>query len=303
VAWLAVLGPRATSVAGAQTLMRLHVRSLVLSADPQRLKVGDTLRLVMRAHVDERVARLDNVTLPDLSGFMVLGDERRCVPARRGTDCIETIGLSPTVAGTRTIAPVTLDAIDAKTGRPSRFASNPVRVSVVAGANMAAPSAVSAQLGGARRVALIVALIAAAIGALVWGFARVRSRPTPPKPVPAPVIELPASADETARLEDLLATLEGAPTRANVLAVRSCLRERIGARENETLVDLVKRDVVRPGDPLSEALPQIERAAFVEDREVADAIGEALPSLRAIEETLRAAPPSGIMGAWPRARE
>lgn len=258
----------------------------MLGAEPQRLRVGDTLRLVMHVHVDERVAHLDNVTLPDLSGFEVLGDERRCVPARRGTDCMETIGLSPTVAGARTIAPVTLDAIDAKTGRPTRFASNTVRVIVAGVAPAAAPNAVKDVLSDALRVALIVALVAAAIAALAWGFARVRSRPKPPKPEPAPPPDSPVKAtNESSRLEELLATLEREPTRANVLAMRSYLRDRIGARENETLVDLIKRDVVRPGDPLSEALPQVERAAFVEDREVADAIGEALPSLQALAET------------------
>lgn len=266
--------------------MRLHVRSLVLSADPQRLRVGDTLRLMMRAHLDERVAHLDNVTLPDLSGFAVLGDERRCVPARRGTDCSETIGLSPTVAGARTIAPVTLDAIDAKTGRPSRFASNAVSVIVAGVASTAAPNAVKDVLSDALRVALVVALVATAIAALAWGFARVRGRPKPRKPEPAPTPDPPVKApSEPSRLEKLLAALVAEPTRANVLAMRSYLRDRIGARENETLVDLIKRDVVRPGDPVSEALPQVERAAFVEDREVADAIGEALPSLQALAET------------------
>jgi hypothetical protein len=271
------------SSVGAQALMRLHVRSLVLIADPARLKVGDTLRLVMRAHVDERIAHLDNVTLPDLSGFEALGDERRCVPARRGTDCTETIGLSPTVPGTRTIAPVALDAIDARTGRPSRFASNAVTVIVGAGAPAAPPSAVRAKLDTVLRVAPIAVLVGLAIAALAWGFARSRK---PPKLEPSPAPDPPPTpARETPLLEQLLAALESEPTRVNVLAVRGYLRERVGARENETLVDLIKRDAVRPGDPLSMALPRIERAAFVDDRDVTDAVDDALPALRVLVQS------------------
>ena len=275
------------SAARAQMLDRLSVGTFRLTADPTRLHVGETMRLIMRIHVDQRIAELNNVTLPDLSGFDVLGDERTCVAARKGTDCSETITLSPNVAGVRTLAPVTLDAVDVHNRKASRFATNSVTVTVLPGAPTTAPlvpGAVSSVLSGVLRTLLTLALAVLAILAVVWGFGRarhVRAPAMPVAPLPRPVAPPPSPVpDRETRLRAAIERLRADPSRAGALEVRTLLRERAGAREEETLEDLAGRGL--RDSALFEALTGIERASFVEEARVSDAARAALPSLDAV---------------------
>ena len=202
-ALVAVLAVCLGAPASAQALQRLHVRSMVAGVDPQRVRLGDMVRLRVRIHVDEHVARLDNVILPDLSGFDVLGDERRCVAVRRGTDCTETLSLAPSAAGVHTIGPVSLDAVDARNGRPTRFGSNAVSVTVTA-ATLSGPARTLGGIASALRPWAIAGLIVSACLALVLGFRRrkpIRAQPIVP---PVVVAERPAR-DEDARWRTVIA--------------------------------------------------------------------------------------------------
>jgi len=261
--------------ASAQTLARLHVRSFVMTAEPKSLHVGDTLRLRIVTHVDENVGQLDNVTLPDLSGFDSLGDERACSSSGHGTECTEILALSPTETGDRTIAPTTLDAIDARNGKPSHFATNPVTIHVIGAAPQ--PNGVTrALIDDLLKPIAILILVGAAAYALLWGFGR-RPRPKPALPRPVPqVVAPPAPVDP---LPPLIAALAAERTRPRVLAVRDEIRRRVGAREDETLGDLLRRRAAGDDRALVDVLRAVERASFVDDDRLPGAIDEALAAL------------------------
>lgn len=272
----------------AQALERLHVRSIVLSVQPARAKVGDTLRFVLRVHLDERVRELDNVTLPDLTGFDVLGDERRCVPARRGTDCTEILSLSPNAPGTTTIGPAVLDAKDAATGRPMRYSSNAVRVTIEGSAPSPLAANAAASSAGEAWNLLLVAIVGfgvalAALILLAW-FARRKppAVPAPPMLRPPPPPLTPVLAGD-ARWRLLIQDLRAHPTRDRVLIVREVLRQWVGARAEETLADLDARNAGSNQRTAMDALHSIERAAFIDDERVPAAVSAALPSLELVE--------------------
>ncbi len=189
-ACVALLVIAAAGSAGAQALQRLTVRDFSLSADAAQVAVGGTLRVTVRVHVDQAVGELDNVTLPNLSGFDILGDERQCVTAARGTDCSETLTMSPNAAGTYTIGPVALDSIDPRTNRATHFATNVVSVTVTGNAG-GGPVAVPSLLYDVMRQILILAIAAIIVLVLIWGIGlprRKRPAPTyllvPPAPAP-----------------------------------------------------------------------------------------------------------------------
>jgi len=267
--------------ADAQALQRLHVRSVVTSVEPQRVRLGDMLRLVLRVRVDERIARLDNVTLPDLGGFDVLGDERHCLPERHGTACSEALSLAPSVAGVRSIGPITLDAIDAKTGRPTRFGSNAVSVTVV-DSQLASPAkALGSAVFGMLRLLAIALLVALAVIAAVLWFRR--RKPAPAARVPSgALLATYAPRDEDARWRTTIEHLRARPSRARVDAVRAILRERVGARADETFADLAARGAHLEQPSAMEALRLIERAAFVDEAHLTRAVLDALPALESV---------------------
>ncbi len=259
----------------AQTLETLHVRSFTMSADPASLQVGETFRLTIAAHVDERILELDNVTLPDLAGLDVLGDERRCSASARGSDCIETLSIAPSSAGQRTIAATIMDAVDGRNGKPSRFATNTVALHVAE-----APPHLPSWLGEALWAVVLAALplVSAAfvLYVLFRNFGRRRPVVRPEPVVPAAPV---AAVDEGARLRALVAALAADPSRARALAVRAALRDRVGAGSDETFADIAHRYRNGADRRVLAALAAIERASFCEERNVARAIEEALPSL------------------------
>jgi len=264
-----------SATVGAQELSALHVRGFTMSLDRTTIRVGESVHLTIAAQVDEGVLELDNVTLPDLSGFDTLGDERRCSATSHGSNCIEIITLAPTVAGDRTIAATVMDAVDGRNGKPSRFATNTVALHV-----LDAPSQLPrwiAPLGWSLLLGIMpLVLVAVAAWALIWGFRRKVPVPAVPASIPAappPVI------DPDVRLRARIADLAREPTRAHALAVRSALRERVGARDDETLADIAARANIADRTRLLAALRAIERVAFCEDERIAHATDEALPWL------------------------
>jgi hypothetical protein len=265
--------------ASAQTLARLHVRTFTMTAEPKSLHVGESLRLRIVAHVDENVGQLDNVTLPDLAGFDSLGDERVCASVGRGTDCTEVLALSPTEPGDRTIGPTTLDAIDARNGKPSHFATNSVTIHVI-GAGPQPSNVTRALVDNLLRPLMILGFVGAAAYALLWGFGRRRSRePATPNHVTLSEVSAANEVEAPTKLADLIAALERDRSRKNILAVRDELRRRVGAREEETLGDLLRRRAAGDDAALVGALRAVERASFVDDSRLPSAIDDALRAL------------------------
>jgi hypothetical protein len=279
VAALAVAFAGAVCGAAADAYATLHVRSFTMSVDRATVDLGEPFHLRIATHIDERVAEIDDLTLPDLAGFDSLGDERRCVASATGSDCDEIVTLAGTVPGTHTISGATFDAIDARNGKPSRFTTDSIVVNVV---GVSAPDQNGGVLAGFAfgilRAALILALVGIALFALVWGFALRGRKPQPvaagapafaPAPAPAP--------DPDAWLRDLARSLEADPSRASALRVRHALRDAMTASETETFADLRARGAAPPAQLA--ALGAVERAAFCEDERVADAVREAVPFL------------------------
>lgn len=258
-------------------LATLHVRAFRMSADRATLHAGESFVLTILANTAEPLSALDNVTLPNLSAFEELGDERRCSPRADGTVCTETLTLRATAPGEQAIDPVELDAVDARTHRPSRFLSERVVVTVVA-AGPAPSDVVASLLHAIATVLEVSAVVGSSAFALVWGYRQLRG----PAPVaqPQPAVPSRAIEDDSARerFAKLVAALAREPTRARVVAVRAELRARAGARDDETLADLLARRR-SPTEPDFDALRAIERAAFCRDDDVAVAVAEALPYL------------------------
>ncbi len=270
----------APQTAGAQ-LARLHVRSFEMVADRYDVKVGETIHLRITALVRERIAQLNNVTLPDLSGFDLLGDERSCYPeADGGTRCVEAMSIAPQQPGDVTIAPATLDAIDARDGRPSRFATGNLSIKVEADPDAWFSSWLSAfgtVLWPLLRLAGVVVLAGVALAAIAWAFGRPRAAPPPAPPV---VASGPAQPPPTEDFGLLIARLGAEPTRANVVAVREALRKRIGAQPDETFGDLLARGAAGEDRELLAAMNAIERAAFCEQQRLGEAVQDALRVLQ-----------------------
>lgn len=274
------------SSARAQPLPTLHVRGFALALDRTSVNVGQAFHLSLKTHVDERLSALDNVVLPNLSGLEDLGDERRCSASKNGTDCVETLTLDAQDPGDRTIGPATLEAVDPHTGRPHNIESNLVTIHVTGQpqtSNAApAPDFFSDVVAAAVRGVITFILVVVAAWALLWGFGRRRARQAPPivaqPPPPAPPPVAPVSwATQFAALTEALAR---EPTRARAVAVREALRRHVGARDEETLADLVARNAANGQRNTLVALAAIERAAFCEEERVPEAAREALPYLK-----------------------
>ncbi len=265
--------------AAAQSLQTLHVRNFSLAVDRTAVTVGEPFRLTIRADVRETLGRIDDVTLPDLAGFDELGDERNCSTTQNGTACLETLTLVPMTQGNIALGPATLEAIDGRSGKASRFATNVVAIVVSPGAMIAGETIRDAIYGAAGfilRIALLLLVLFVVLGFFSLALRRRRRRPA--APVPAPAAPVPATVP-VASFEALVAALAREPSRPRVVAVRDALRTRFGAGERETLRDLTARGAVRePRD--AAALAALERAAFCDAAELPRAVEEALPYLR-----------------------
>lgn len=251
------------AAAGAQALRPLHVTALSMRADRMRIDVGAVFHLAIHAHVREHVAALDELVIPDVGTMQLLGDERSVTHAGGETDVVETLTLEPVKSGAYTFRPAYLDAIDARTGRPSRFSSNAVRVVVVAPVASAAERyGALARLGGEVLLALLacVAVVLAAIGALRLRRARARARAdvAPAAPPPAAAAPAPARAprDEVA---EALRAYRLSPAEPALRRLRASLFTAAGTNGGSTLGDALAATTDRE---LRIALIAAERAAF-----------------------------------------
>jgi hypothetical protein len=270
----------AGAAARSQNLARLTVESFTLSSDTARPQIDVPFHLIVTLHVRERVLEIDNLELPILAELELLGDERQTSAGPHGTLYRETITVAAHRTGTITIAPATLQAIDARDGKPKQWYTNALRL----------------QVGGVSREILrndehaALAVLGAALRALLWaaGIACVAAiavlvfrRRQPPLPLPtAPPVPEPSQAPRSRReqLQDALTVLRADPTRAAAVRVRSAIWRMVGATDGETLADVLHRP--EASDPrMRSLLIALERGAFTYDDDLDAAIRDACSAL------------------------
>ena len=105
-------------------LARLTVQSFVLAADTANPQVDVPFHLIVTLRVRERVNEVADLNLPILAELELLGDERETASTPRGTQYRETITVVAHRAGPISIAPATLQAIDARDGKAKQWFTN-----------------------------------------------------------------------------------------------------------------------------------------------------------------------------------
>jgi hypothetical protein len=202
---------------------------------------------------------LDELVIPDVGTMQMLGDERNVSTSPSGADVVETLTLEPAQPGTFTFAGAYLDAIDARTGKPSRFSSNPVRV-VVVGPRRTFFASWFAAVKLLAALALGGTIVLAALAAVIL-IVRLRRRERPVVDVAAPVTPPPAAPPRTPRnaVAEALRAYRASPANGSLLRLRTALFEAAGANEGSTLRDALGRT---DDAALRDALVAAEHAAF-----------------------------------------
>lgn len=270
------------AAAGAQTLARLTVTSFDLTSDTAAPKAGAPFHLLLTLRVRERVQSIENISLPMLAQLQLLGDERQTIAGARGTQYRETIGVIAANAGTLAIAPATLQAIDARDGKPKEWYTNGLTLHVTGGA-ADQPGAATQLVVGALWFALhaLLWLTAAAcaiavLAVVVVGSRRRRLRRLQPAEQPIAVTPLVRSPRQQA--EDALAVLRTERSRSAAVAVRGAIWRMAGASEGETLADVLRR-TESSDSTMRGVLIALERSAFTHDEDLRAAIDDACDAL------------------------
>ncbi len=258
--------------AGAQQYQRLHVRSFTLSSDTTAPQLEQPFHVTLEIRVAENVSQLRNVFLPTFFGAEELGDVAQTAHGPGGTTYRETLTLVAHTRGTLSVSSAYLDAVDARDGKPKRFLSNDLRLPVGGGPI----SNVWDVLRTIAFVAIDLLLLAAlvfVVAAIFWRRRRA-SAPSaaPAPPPPAAVLADPSPEDEVA---DAFEHLRQRRDRAAVLGLRSAIWHNAGANNGETLSDVLRRPAASE-ERLRRLLMTVERAAFVEDARLDEAIEEVL---------------------------
>jgi hypothetical protein len=245
--------------APARALRALHVDALSMRADHTHLRVGEVFHLAIHAHVREQVAALDELVVPDVGTMQLEGDERHVTSSPSGTDVVETLTLEPTQSGTFTFNGAYLDAVDARTRKPSRFSANSVRVVVER------PDSVFADTMAAL-TRFLLGVVAAAIvvlgaGAAVILFALVRHRRKTAAARAAVPAAAPPAPPRTPRDEvaDALRAYRTSPANGSLMRLRGALFIAAGASAGSTLRDALAGTSDRA---LRVALAAAEHTAF-----------------------------------------
>jgi hypothetical protein len=283
---LAVFVALSSGNAPAQTLQKLTVQSFDLSSDTANPKLEVPFNLIVRVHVRERVASIDNLELPILAELELLGDERGVRTTASGTDYTETIAVVAHHTGKIPIAPATLQAIDARDKRPKQYSSNPLTIEVgggsldpFAGSRRFLQTAIhwflrAALWGGG--VICVVALVA-----LIFHHRPVKPVAPPPQ-APAPAAPPPAPPrSRRDQLSDALTVLRAERNRGAAVRVRAAVWRMIGASDGETLGDVLQRPDASDARMRS-LLRSLERAAFTYDADLSPAIDDACADLEAM---------------------
>ena len=251
--------------AGAQTYPRLHVSALSQRADRTAVEPGGVFHLTIHVRLTQRRDRIDELILGTFTNCEIISNEtiRTALPA--GTDFVERLAVQTLGPGVATISPAYIDAIDPALGKPMRFSSNAVRVSVNGGP--ASAGVLDDLADKARRLGLAILIVlglgAAAFVVFVLFVRRRRRAPAataapmlsvaeaPPPPATAPVLGLGAAANVYARER----------SQAALLNVRGILFQTAGVPAGATLVDALHALGAREPD-VRTALLAAEVAAF-----------------------------------------
>jgi hypothetical protein len=244
----------------AQGLRTLHVDDLSMHADRTVLPVGADFHLTIHARVRERVTALDELVVPEVGTMHLLGDERHVRHGPAGTDVDETLTLEPVDAGSFVVPGAYLDAIDARTGKPTRFTANGVRIVV----------GTASGGGGIRRIALVLlGLLIAAMGVLLARRTlanRTRRAALPAEP--AATIEPPQTRPPRELVRDAFAAYRRAPSRSALAQLRGALFVAAGSAPGATVRDAAAltadaglRAALRDADAATFAPADARRAA------------------------------------------
>jgi hypothetical protein len=269
-ALLPALALAVAGVASAQSLQRVTVTAFSLSADTLAPRVGAPFRLMVTLRLRESVKAVENLQLPVLAGFQLLGDVRGTSAGAHGTVYRESIELAPRNGGTQVIPPATFDAVDARDGKAKQYSTNALTLRVAG-----APRTISPLLVSKILISLGIAMMVLGV-VLALLLSRRRAAPAMPQPEPEPPAAPPACVDPIAEARALL---ERDPTRRGALQARSVVWRMVGASDGETLADVMDR--VRHAHPrLATLLPPLEQAAFTHDGDVTASIERAISALR-----------------------
>lgn len=268
--------------ARAETLQRLTVTSFTLAASNAHPHIEVPFDLVVRLNVRENVSAIDNLNLPLLSDLEVVGDERRYEAGSNGTSYVEVVRVVAHHGGRITVAPATLDALDALDGKPKRYSTNGVTLDIsgpLAGSEPADASLTSLMFGLVRFVLVTVAIVVAIVAAIVVLVVRASRRRATVTPPPVPASPLQAAPQPTAAeiVRSAAAQLRADPSRAGAQRARETVRTFVGASVHETLADVLRRPSAQ--GRLAEVLRALERAAFTYDDDVPRAIDAALQAM------------------------
>ncbi len=265
----------------AQALQRLTVETFALSADTNGPVVDVPFHLVVALRVRENAARVANINLPILAQLELLGDERQTAAGPGGTQYRETITVVAHQPGAIAIAPATLQAVDARDGKPKQWYTNGLTLTVRANGaqqlHAGERSIASAAVLALRAMLWLFGIgCAGALGLLLFRRRR-PARPVQPAPAPDPPPEAPEPAPGR-DLEDALALLRAERTRDAAVRARSAVWRMVGAADGETLADVLAR-THGAGDDLRDLLVALERSAFTYDADLQSAVDASIAAL------------------------
>ncbi|MBV9270158.1 MAG: hypothetical protein JO165_03635 [Candidatus Eremiobacteraeota bacterium] len=268
----ALLAAFLTAVGGvnAQSLQRLHVQTLTLSSDISAPELETPFHLTIHARVSEPIVELRNLELPVFSGLESLGDQRTLSATRNGSNYDEVLTVVAHQTGTIDVTPAYLDAIDARDGKPKRFISNSLRLTVGRGA-LSPVNAIAAFFMVLFRLLLGAILLVAAAFVMIAIFRR-RTVPVVTHTV-MPLEVAPESADPSTQVSEALNDLRSRRDRVHVLRLREALWRRSNVSPGATLADFL---IAEPNVRRRSAARSVEVAAFVEDRALQQSIDEAI---------------------------
>jgi hypothetical protein len=270
----------APAAAFAQDLPRLHITALGLHADKRIVHPGESFHVTVHVHVREKRERLDELVLPSLTNAVDLGDERKRVPAKDGTDFYETLTVSANTVGTASFTPAYIDAIDPATGHGMRYSSQPLTVSVASGTTI--EDADSGALDRLLRTAVLtIVAVVAVLAAGIFGLLRLRRRPrfvATATPSAVPVLQTRKTRPPAHPVREALAVYRARGDDASLDALRNVLFTRAGAAPGATFADALR--ALGSRDPqLARVMAVAERARFGPAHERAPAARDLLVAL------------------------
>ena len=283
---LVVVACAAAAAASAQSLQRLTIQSFVLSTESVHPQVDVPFRIIVTLRVRERVSAIADLNLPMLAQLELLGDERQTTSDPHGTQYREIITVVAHTAGPLAIAAATLQAVDARDGKPKQWFTNDLVLSVGTPPGRMLSGFASTAFAAARIAAMLIGVGIAIVLAIL--FVR-RRRAASPQLVAAaaPAVPEPPALDPREawrrQIDDALVVLRAERSRAAAVRVRAAIWHLIGASEGETLADVLRR----PGSQealLRTTLISLERSAFTHDGDLPSAVDAAVAALERYAE-------------------